>query len=300
MTNPKTKVEKIPSRFLAEDKFKTNLNSLHKQVKSLIDPFGRLDKIIRSNDSGSEDFPWPELFACLHSLQKAWESHGESLVRNLDLIIPAIEESLLQHDSSLKQRFLEKINKYGWSVQGSWPEPVVEQVVFVKIDFSRGKAIVNGKPVRIFPFNQLIKTIEKERSRLLAEDFDPLEWLDELFNAYERARSARGAAEGEPIPVFDILPLMAWARQKGQFSRNPSEENFVPYSMVQFRAELTRVLALDVTQTKNGHRLEITSGSFSKDTIFMYFPKTRHLGSCGRIAFTFNAEIANLSGCKDV
>ena len=265
-------------------------------LQSFVDPFGRLDKIIRSNDLGSEDFPWPELFACLRSLQKVWETHAESLLRNLNLIIPAMEMSLPQHHSTLKERFLEKINKYGWSVQGSWPEPVVEQVVFVKIDFSRGKAMVNGKSVRIFPFNQLIKTIETERSRLLTEGFNPSEWLAELFKAYERSRGVRGIAKGESIPVFDILPLMAWARQKGKFLRNPSEENFVPYSMVQFRADLTRALALDVTQTEDGHRLEISSGSFSKDTIFMYFPTTRHLGSCGRIAFTSNTEITNLSG----
>lgn len=299
MTNRNSKKSGEPGLFPIEEKLGTSLISLLQQLENLIGPLRRLAKVLRSSDAGSEDYPWPEVLSCLVSARKAWETHAESLPRILDKAVAATEELLNQQNSTLQQRFMERITQRGWTVQGDWPEPVVDQVIFVKVDSSRGKAVVNGRSLGSFSLDQLVKAIEIERSALLTKDFDSAKWLDELSRAYDRARAVRGLPDGEAIPVFDILPQIVWARQDGKFFHNPSAQNFLPYSLVQFRADLTRTLASDITQTADGRQLEISSGSFTKDTIFMYFPTTRHLGSCGRIAFSQKAETVPSIGSRD-
>lgn len=289
MTNRKSKNAGERGLFPTEENLGATLISLVEKLKSLAGPLNRLEKVLRSTHKASEDYSWPEVLSCLASTRKAWEAHAASLPKNLAEAISATEELLNQQRSTLQQRFREKVAQRDWTVQGNWPEPVVDQVIFVKVDTNRGKAIVNGQSLSSISLDQLLKAIETERAALLRQDFDPVKWLAELSTAYDRARSMRGIPDGEPIPVFHIIPQLAWARQDEKFLHNPSAENFFPYSVMQFRADLTRTLAADVTQTADGRRLEISSGSFVKDTIFMYFPITGHLGSCGRIAFSQKA-----------
>lgn len=290
MTNRKSKNMGERGLFLTEENIGATLISLVEKLKSLAGPLNRLEKVLSRSHTGPEDYSWPELFSCLKNARNAWKTHATSMPNNLDEAISATEEVLNQERSTLQQRFLEKVSQRGWTVQGNWPEPVIDQVIFVKVDTKRGKTVVNGRSLASFSLAQLLKAIEAERDTLLRKDFDPAKWLAELSTAYDRARSLRGLPNGEPIPVFDIVPQIAWARQEEKFFHNPSAENFLPYSVVQFRADLTRTLAADITQTAGGRRLEISSGSFVKDTIFVYFPITRHLGSCGRIAFSQKAE----------
>jgi len=291
MTNRKPNKAGERTLFPVEEKIGATLISLVEKLKSLAGPLNRLDKVLRSSHTGPEDYPSPEVLSCLKSARNAWKTHETSMPNNLDEAISATEELLNQERSSLQQRFLEKVSQRGWTVQGNWPEPVVEQVIFVKVDPDRGKAIVNGRSLGSLSLDQLLKAIETERDVLLRKDFDPAKWLVELSRAYDKAKRERALPDGEPIPVFDILAQIVWARQGEKFFRNPSLDNFVAYSVAQFRADLTRTLASEVTDTTDGRRLEISTGSFAKHTIFMYFPTTRHLGSCGRIAFSKKGKL---------
>lgn len=291
MTNRKSNETGERTLFPPEEKIGATLVSLAQKLKGLTGPLNRLEKVLRSTHTGSEDYAWPEVFSCLTSARKAWESHATSMPKNLDEATSATEELLNQARSALQQRFLEKVAQRGWTVQGNWPEPVVEQVIFVKVDPDRGKAIVNGRSLSSLSLEQLVEAIDKEKLALLGREFDPAKWLVELSRAYDKARGLRALPDEEPISVFDILAQVVWARQGEKFFRNPSLENFVPYSVAQFRADLTRTLASDVTETTDGRRLEISTGSFAKHTIFMYFPTTRHLGSCGRIAFSKKGKL---------
>jgi hypothetical protein len=93
---------------------------------------------------------------------------------------------------------------------------------------------------------------------------------------------------GKGVPVFDVLRGLLLLRQSKRFHRDPRAEAFRPYPAAQFRADLTHYLASGAAPVQEGrarYQLEIAAGSFAQDGLFMFFPQTERLGTCGRLTF---------------
>jgi len=263
----------------------TNFIALIQEIKSLASPLTSIEKLLPAAGTKVREFHWPRITSAIDESRRIWRDNREAITDKLEDAFRIAQELHTQQLSTLEHRFRQEVEKHGWSLQGSWPEPVVEQVVFVKIVPEAGKIFINDRVIPWCPIEELVVEIDKERSELCPSSFSPLAWLSEVCRAYDKVVANLELSKGEPVPVFDVLAQIVWGRQDKKFFSDPSRENFKDYSVKEFRANLTHALASGITTTDDGRRLDISAGSFSRQTIFMYFPSTRHLGSCGRIAF---------------
>jgi hypothetical protein len=183
-----------------------------------------------------------------------------------------------------RTRFEKLATTKNWKIIGSWPEPVVQGIVFVSVDDTKDKALINGHSLASPTAERLGQAVAAELDALNKGLTPPGEFALQAWTAYK----ACGASPGDGVAVQDLLARMTWHRQSKQFHRDPRQESFRGYSLAQFRTDLTNYLALGsapVTDSKNQYELEIAGGSFAEDGIFMYFPQSDRLSTCGRVTF---------------
>jgi hypothetical protein len=183
-----------------------------------------------------------------------------------------------------RARFEKLAKSMDWKIAGSWPEPVVRGIVFVSVDDSKDKALINGRLLGSPTAERLIRAVTAELETLNKGLTAPAEFASQAWAAYK----ACGASPGNAVAVHDLLARMTWQRQSKQFHRDPRQESFRGYPLAQFRADLTNYLAsgsAPVTDSRNQYELEIAGGSFAEDGIFMYFPQSNRLSTCGRVTF---------------
>jgi hypothetical protein len=213
---------------------------------------------------------------------------GEDLPQCLQILTTLkaqIDEWGLAERRSRKARFEHYVRTNNWTFIGSWPESVVESIVFVVVDEEKGKATVNGRQCPTPPTaERLIASCADELTRLSQNRTDPVEFVKQLWKAYQTRRGQPGSG----VPVFDLLAEILWQRQGKAFSRDPRTELFKGYGIAQFRADLTNCLADGtpiVTDASARHSLEVVGGSYAQDGLFMYMPQSNRLATCGRLVF---------------
>jgi hypothetical protein len=208
-----------------------------------------------------------------------------SLLSDLERVAEQIAEWRRGERRSRRARFEEEAARRGWTLTGSWPEPVVQQIVFVAVDEAKDTAIINGKALPGVPAaERLLAAVIEELGTLERERTQPEVFAVELWKAY----AAAGGEPGRGIPVFDVLRGLLWLRQSKRFHRDPRADTFRQYPVAQFRADLTHYLASGAPPFHEGgtrYQLEIAAGSFAQDGLFMFFPQTERLGTCGRLTF---------------
>jgi hypothetical protein len=186
---------------------------------------------------------------------------------------------------SRRVRFEAAAKDRGWTVIGNWPEPVVSGIVFVVVDGAKERATVNGQVVSGLPTaEKLIAQAETELQDLDTNKAEPKKFIHELWNAYQSS----GGRINEGVLVFDLLREMLLVRQSKEFFRNPTAQRFRPYPVTQFRADLTGYLAAGSPRVIDGSEeyvLDIVGGSYAEHGLFMYFPETNRLATCGRLTF---------------
>jgi hypothetical protein len=186
---------------------------------------------------------------------------------------------------SRRARFEEDAGRRGWTLMGNWPEPVVQQIVFVTVDEAKDTAAINGKALPGTPVaERILAVIAEELETLARERTQPDVFAAELWKAY----TAAGGEPGKGVAVFELLRGVLWLRQSKRFHRDPRADAFRPYPVAQFRADLTHYLASGAPPVQEGqakYQVEIAPGSFAQDGLFMFFPQTERLSTCGRLTF---------------
>jgi hypothetical protein len=203
----------------------------------------------------------------------------------LNPLTTAIDTWRASERRTRQMRFEAAAKQLAWTITGSWPEPVIQGIVFVVLDDTKDRASINGKTLTGPPTaGRLIETARNELAALQAHRTEPAPFIDSLWKAY---KSCSDGSDGS-VSVFELLAELTWQRQSKNFKRDPRSELFHPYPIAQFRADLTSYLAAKTPLIKDGRRsfeLEIVGGSFAQDGLFMYFPQTDRLATCGRLSF---------------
>lgn len=200
--------------------------------------------------------------------------------------LAALTERWRTSESRTRRTRFEQIAKQlNWKIVGSWPEPVVEQVVFIVVNESTGRATVNGQQMKgTATAERIASAVTLELENLQKNRTDPVEFIASVRKAF----TAVGGSAETGLSVLDLLHEMLWQRQSKAFQRDPRPELFRGYSVSQFRNDLTYYLASGAPRVKEAnteYELEIQGGSFASDGIFMYFPQTDRLATCGRLTF---------------
>lgn len=79
------------------------------------------------------------------------------------------------------------------------------------------------------------------QDRLFPADFDEALFLADLEKACRVAALRAGIQPGKPVPLADVVPEMAFSRQKEAFRLDPRKETFTPWGRVEFAAALSRL-----------------------------------------------------------
>jgi len=185
---------------------------------------------------------------------------------------------------SRKARFERIAANLQWKLNGSWPEPVVEGIVFVTVDETKDRALVNGQGLIAPTAERLAYQVAAELEELMANRTAPADFVASLWRAYQSS----GGSAGHGVLVHDLLAELAWQRQSKAFQRDPRENLYRGYSVAQFRADVTHYLIAGsppMEEAGSRFEVEIVGGSFAQDGIFMYFPNSDRLATCGRITF---------------
>lgn len=77
--------------------------------------------------------------------------------------------------------------------------------------------------------------------RLFPAAFDEHAFLADLEMAYRIAVVRAKSTYGKAVPLADIVPEMAFLRQKATFLIDPRKESFITWGRVEFAAELSRL-----------------------------------------------------------
>lgn len=200
-----------------------------------------------------------------------------------------LTDQLLQWEraekNSRRSRFEQESRRRRWRIIGSWPEPVIEGIVFLVIDEEKNRVTLNGRALSGSPTaERLVEAVRQELTLLTANRPAPAEFIKELWKVYR----AMGGQVDSGILAFDLLDKLVWQRQSKTFHRDPRSDLFKGYSMAQFRADLTHYLASGAPSVAEGSsscQLEIVGGSYAQEGIFMYFPQSDRLATCGRLIF---------------
>lgn len=210
----------------------------------------------------------------------------DPLKTTLDAVRARLNEWRQAERNSRRHRFEAGVSALQLTLAGSWPEPVVNGIVFIVVDEANDRASVNGRPLRSIPTAEYLLDVAQESLLELEQQrSEPQDFAATLWKAFRGCGGQPGSAG---VTVFDLIGELAWQRQSKSFARDPRTDLFRGYSAAQFRADLTHYLAAGAMPVRDGkaeYRLEVIGGSFSQDGIFMYFPQTQRLGTCGRLAF---------------
>ncbi|HTT77702.1 MAG TPA: hypothetical protein VMF50_17190 [Candidatus Binataceae bacterium] len=185
---------------------------------------------------------------------------------------------------SRKARFERIADGMGWKVIGSWPEPVIDGIVFVALDELKDRATVNGRAVVAPTAERLADHVAVDLAQLTAHLTSPTDFVASMWQAYQ----ASGGQAGHGVLFHDLLGELTWLRQSKAFQRDPRQDLYREYSAAQFRADLTHYLSAGgppVEEAGKQYELEVVGGSFAEDGLFMYFPQTDRLATCGRLTF---------------
>lgn len=185
---------------------------------------------------------------------------------------------------SRRARFERLAGAMQWKLTGSWPEPVIEGIVFVVVDDHKDRATVNGHSLTSPTAERIVAQVASDLNELTANRTPTAEFGVALWHAYKLC----GGVPGTGVLVYDLLSELTWQRQSKPFHRDPRQELFRGYSLAQFRADLTHYLSTGPAPIVEGGKsleLEIVGGSFAQDGMFMYFPQSDRLATCGRVTF---------------
>ena len=266
--------------------FQTLCQQLDPTVKSLAK---NLTSVIAATDEVAKSGVLKTLSASEHGQRLSdLVPDAEAALKAFAALLPTLRvqlDSWRTGERRTRRARFEKIAvAMNWKIVGSWPEPVVEGIVFLAVDEPKDRAIVNGRSIGSLTAERLAQQVAVELQQLKSRLADPADFIRQVW----KASVARGGSPGQGVAVQDLLAELTWQRQSKAFQRDPREEAFRGYPLAQFRADLTNYLALGATplqEAGKSYELQIVGGSFAQDGIFMHFPQTDRLSTCGRLTF---------------
>jgi hypothetical protein len=270
-----------------EASFRSAVTAVATTLKPIHRVVGRLIKLsdVFQKDGADRLLDFSDAALRIHDALEDIRQSLPACATTLDQLLTHIDAWRANERRTRRVRFEDVARQRGWAIAGSWPEPVVQGIVFVVVDDAKDRATINGKALSgPATAGRLTEAVAAELDQLHANRTDLLPFSQSVWKAY---RSCLNGADGS-VSIFDLLAELTWQRQSKAFQRDPRSELFRPYPVAQFRADLTSYLAAGSPEIKEGgrpHRLEIVGGSFAQDGLFMYFPQLDRLATCGRLSF---------------
>lgn len=164
--------------------------------------------------------------------------------------------------------------KHGWSLDGVWPAFYIEKAIEVRIDEAASTARVGAQSVAL-EVESIIEVAAPIVRQLFPRTFSGVEFLSGLARAIDTV-----AKPGEAASLARVYRELVIDAQPARFWRDARAELFVPISIEQLRARLSRMLASQACLS-DGRSLRISPPVDSKDGLFVWQPAEHRFGYVG-------------------
>jgi hypothetical protein len=87
------------------------------------------------------------------------------------------------------------------------------------------------------------------------------------------------------VPILDVYREVVIQQQSPRFWRDADPQLFVAIGADQFRARLSKMMEIGVTETSDGRSLRLLPPLNPKDGLFMFLPTESRFAYVGRVEF---------------
>lgn len=262
------KMTKIPEDFLKTSELGRAVQLIMDKLKALSDLKASLAKSATlSLDTGKPAIDPFQLAAIL----KATKPEAVALIKDGEAIYDSLRQWALAESNRLIASFDPKLRafceKQGYKLEGRYPQYTIEGFLPLR---ARENDRETELGIRTIP-SLLVDTLAPNIRDLVLEErarkYNRDQFLDLLWQAYERSLLLQKASVGDPIPVRKIYQELVLLRQPDAFLKSAKKALFSEYTIDFFARDLGRLLDSAPCQTKNGKWLSDRPTSFAPEGI---------------------------------
>lgn len=217
------------------------------------------------------------------------ELSRERLSEAVEVERQAVEAAIKNWDELLRSHCVSR----GLLLAGAYPDFIVEGVVYVRVNSNSASVNINAKRLTALPSDPALQAIDTEIAEAKRARKTAAETIALIWDAYEKVIKEKQNAASLAIKrasLFELLPKIALAHQSKRFLRNPVREDYVSYSIHDFRADLFALMQVEDRLEYRGHRLVLEPTSAAEDGLFMYVPALQRCAYVGHVSFVGASE----------
>jgi hypothetical protein len=219
----------------------------------------------------------------LPALSNLERSLAKALPR-IQVLRDELEGKAREQAATFCQRLSSYLKDKGHEVFGESSPIIVDGVVHVEAEPSKGRLNINDEPLATFSLQSIAQRVAEERERLERLATPPERLLEQLSTAYDREVKASGKQPGAQVEVGSVLAQLVLLRQPASFRTNPRAKNYREYPRELFRADLYALMQSEVN-TVQGRAFRYSSGSSPTGAIYVFVPAKGRAVHLGRVWF---------------
>lgn len=133
-------------------------------------------------------------------------------------------------------------------------------ILHVKVNFSKNRADIKTfaiqKSFKSLDPKHIAKELQKEVKRIFQRTFEPVEFLSNLFRAYEKIYTE----QNKIVLLKDVHKIMWMDRQSKNFFEKSDSRKMIPYPLDEFSVDLAKLMKSKVHTLENGYTCKISLG----------------------------------------
>lgn len=236
---------------------------------------GRFAALAETSRKLAEARSPPEIASAANALLAALGDPA-ALAQDLERAAREAEAASRQGLLSLETDLRAACTRNGWSFNGVWPTFFIEKAIEVAIDEPARSVRVAGKRLDMAA-DVIVDTAAPLVRQLLPRAFAPDAFLQSIANAIDVV-----AAPDAGAPIWQVYRQLVIDAQTSRFWRDAKAESFVPMSLEQFRARLSKSLEAE-SGLQDGRLLRLSPPLNPSDGIFLWQAAERRFGYVGRL-----------------
>jgi hypothetical protein len=143
---------------------------------------------------------------------------------------------------TFSQRLSRELSNRGFTVHGTASPLIVDGIVYVEANPSKGKLLINGEPYGEFDCALLCERIGAEVRDLKAATTPPTKLIEQLRDAYETVIRSTNRESGTQVEAAAVMLQLCMLRQRAKFLGDPKASHFIEYPFELFRSDLYALL----------------------------------------------------------
>ena len=145
-------------------------------------------------------------------------------------------------------------------LKNEFPRLYLLKGIELEVKFEDKQTLLNGKVLKTVDPARIMRAVTQLKRRLYDRPFDPQDFIDGLFAAYEKVNQAEGRNVGDTAPLTSVYLEYTLSIQPRSFFQDMAKGRFREYDADQFAVDCWRYFNSDVATTSGGQVLSLGSG----------------------------------------